>query len=102
MVGGLGTCESISYLWEAEGGSSSAAFMAAEIATAESAGDPNSKYDNTNGTEDRGLWQINSSWGSASTFDPAANARAAISISHNGTNWGPWVTWQTSKYEGQC
>ncbi len=27
---------------------------------------------------------------------------AAVSISDDGTNWSPWVTYQTGAYEGQC
>jgi hypothetical protein len=67
--------------------------MAASIALAESGGNPNAiNNNNPNGTIDRGLWQINSVHGSQSTLDPLANARAAVAISHGGTNWRPWCT----------
>ena len=100
--GGNLSCSGLESLWETEGGSVSAAYMAAEIAMAESSGQQNSTDQNTNGTTDRGYWQINSTWGPLSTYDPAANARAAIQISHNGTDWSPWVTYVTGAYAGQC
>jgi Lysozyme like domain len=86
--GGTLSCSGLESLWESAGGSPSAAFMAAEIAMAESSGQQNSADSNSNGTVDRGYWQINSTWGALSTFDPEGNARAAVQISHNGTNWG--------------
>lgn len=49
---------------------------------------------NSDGSIDRGLWQINSIHGSKSTLDPAANARAAFSISKAGRDWSPWVVFQ--------
>lgn len=100
--GGTLSCTGLEHLWEAEGGSSSEAFMAAEIATAESAGKEYSTMHNTDGSTDRGYFQINSSHGSLSTYDPAGNAKAAIEISDNGRNWMPWVTYQTGAYRGQC
>ena len=100
--GGNLSCSGLEALWESAGGSSGTAFMAAEIARAESGGQQNATDNNTNGSTDRGLWQINSTWGSLSTYDPAGNARAAVQISHDGTDWSPWVTWQTGAYQGQC
>lgn len=88
-------------LWKQAGGSATYAAMAAAVATAESGGNPNASNKNSNGTTDRGLWQINSIHGSQSTFDPVSNARAAVSISKNGTNWRPWCTaWSTGKCTG--
>ena len=55
-----------------------------------------------NGTVDRGYWQVNSIHGALSTYDPAGNARAAVQLSGDGTNWSPWVTYQTGAYQGQC
>jgi Lysozyme like domain len=44
-------------------------------------------------------WQINSYWwGPLATYDPIGNAKAAIKISNNGTNWHPWVTYQIGAY----
>lgn len=79
-------------LWVQAGGSQATAGMAAAIAMAESGGNSTASHGNTNGSIDRGLWQINSIWGTQSTFDPVANARAAVSISKGGTNWRPWCT----------
>lgn len=79
-------------LWVSVGGNPIAKAMAAAIAMAESGGNSAAVNNNGNGSVDRGLWQINSSHGSSSTFDPVANARAAVSISNNGSNWRPWCT----------
>lgn len=85
-------------LWVRAGGRPSAAGMAAAIALAESSGNPQSTDHDSNGTVDRGLWQINSIHGSLSTYDELANARAAVQISNNGADWTPWVTYQTGAY----
>jgi Lysozyme like domain len=95
-------CAGLEALWESAGGSRSAAFMAAEIAMAESSGQQYATMHNTNGTTDRGYFQINSIWEGLSTYDAAGNARAAIQISHDGTDWGPWTTYQTGAYAGRC
>lgn len=88
-------------LWTDVGGSVVAAPFAAAIALAESGGDSSSTNRNGNGTTDRGLWQINSIHGGLSTTDPMANARAAVQISKNGTNWRPWcVAWSDGKCGG--
>jgi len=100
--GGTLSCSGLEALWESAGGSPSTAFMAAEIATAESGGHQDATDDDGNGSVDRGYWQINSIWGAGSTYDAAGNARAAVQISDDGTNWSPWVTYQTGAYQGQC
>lgn len=100
--GGTLSCSGLEALWESAGGSPGAAFMAAEIATAESGGRQSATDYDSNGSVDRGYWQVNSINGALSTFDPAGNARAAVQISGDGTNWSPWVTFQTGAYEGQC
>ena len=100
--GGTLSCHGLEALWESAGGSSGTAFTAAEIAMAESSGRQYASLDNTNGTTDRGYWQINSVHGSLSTYDPAGNARAAVQISGNGTDWSPWVTYNTGAYQGKC
>ena len=101
-AGGTLSCSGLEALWESAGGSSGAAFMAAEIARAESSGQQYATDNNSNGSTDRGYWQINSIHGALSTYDPAGNARAAVELSGDGTNWSPWVTWQTGAYQGQC
>ena len=100
--GGVLDCAQLEQLWEEAGGPSSAAFLAAEVARAESGGNPDSTDDDGNGTVDRGLWQINSIWGSESTYSGLGNARAAVAISDGGTNWTPWVTYQRGLEDGQC
>jgi hypothetical protein len=100
--GGTLSCSGLEALWESAGGSHRAAFMAAEIARAESAGRQGATDNNTNGTTDRGYWQINSIHGALSTYDAAGNASAAVQISRDGTDWSPWVTYQTGAYRGQC
>lgn len=88
-------------LWKQAGGNSIAAPMAAAIAMAESGGRSDAVGHPSNGTADRGLWQINSVHGALSTVDPLANARAAVSISHNGSDWRPWCTaWSSGLCSG--
>ncbi len=100
--GGTLSCSGLEALWESVGGSSGTAFMAAEIARAESGGQQYATDADGNGTVDRGYWQVNSIHGALSTYDPAGNARAAVELSGDGTNWSPWVTYQTGAYQGQC
>jgi LysM repeat protein len=98
LSGNLG-CSGLEALWEAAGGSHAEAFMAAEIAMAESGGRQYA-YSPTN---DYGYWQINGSHGPAqATFNPMGNARAAIAISSNGRDWYPWTTYVTGAYRGRC
>lgn len=85
-------------LWIQAGGDPSKALMASAIAMAESRGETDATDHDSNGTVDRGLWQINSSHGHQSTYDPLKNARAAVAISDNGTNWGPWSTFGNGDY----
>jgi hypothetical protein len=64
------SCSGLESLWKEAGGSSGTAFMAAEIAMAESGGNPNA----ISPTDDFGLWQINGSHGSMATLNPLGNA----------------------------
>ena len=86
-------------LWTQQGGNPLYADLAAAVAMAESGGKSDATNTNTNGSVDRGLWQINSVHGGQSTFDPIANAKAAVKISSNGKNWSPWVTFNTGAYK---
>ena len=79
-------------IWILAGGNAQYASMAAAIAMAESGGNANASNTNSNGSIDRGLWQINSSNGSGSSFDVMTNARTAVFMSSGGTNWRPWCT----------
>ncbi len=93
------SCSGLEALWEAAGGSHGEAFIAAEIAMAESGG---RQYAHSP-TNDFGYWQINGSHGPAlATYNPMGNAKAAIAISRNGSNWTPWTTYVTGAYHGRC
>jgi LysM repeat protein len=92
------SCSGLEQLWDSAGGNTADAFMAAEIAMAESSGDPNA----ISPTDDFGLWQINASNGSLATLDPYENARSAIILSDDGTNWDAWTTYTSGRYYGQC
>jgi LysM repeat protein len=92
------SCSSLESLWEQAGGSPAHALMAAEIARAESSGNPNA----ISPTDDFGLWQINASNGALATLNPYENARSAIILSHDGSNWDPWTTYHIGAYYGQC
>ncbi len=98
LSGTLG-CPGLEALWEDAGGSQAAAFMAAEIAMAESGGNQYA----LSPTDDYGYWQINALHGPAlATFDAIGNAKAAIAISDDGTDWDPWTTYVTGAYVGRC
>jgi hypothetical protein len=100
--GGTLGCAGLERLWEQAGGSRGTALMAAEIAMAESGGRQYSSLYNTNGTTDRGYWQVNSVHGSLSAFGAQANARAAVLLSRDGRDWSPWTTYNTGAYAGRC
>ena len=97
-VDGTYSCSALENLWESAGGNPADAFMAAEIAMAESGGNPNA----ISPTDDYGLWQINASNGSLATLDPYENARSAIILSDDGTNWDAWTTYTSGAYSGRC
>ena len=98
LSGNLG-CSGLEALWVAAGGAKSHAFMAAEIAMAESGG---RQYAHSP-TNDYGYWQINGGHGPAmATYNPIGNARAAIAISSNGSSWRAWTTYVTGAYRGRC
>lgn len=96
--GGTLGCSGLESLWEEAGGSPAEAVMAASIAMAESGGNQYA----VSPTNDYGYWQINGSHGSQATFNPIGNAKAAISISSDGTNWSPWSTYTSGAYQGKC
>ena len=97
LAGTLG-CTQLEELWQQGGGSRAEAFTAAEIAMAESGGNQYA----TGAAGERGYWQINPDHGSLSTYDPLGNARAAVIISADGTNWTPWTTYTSGLYLGRC
>lgn len=69
---------------------------AVAVGIAESGGRTDAVGVNSDGSRDRGVWQINSRWhaevSDAQAFDPASCAAAAYTISSGGTNWRPWST----------
>jgi hypothetical protein len=92
------SCSALESLWIGVGGNPASAHIAAQIATAESGGNPAA----ISPTDDFGLWQINGTWGSLATLDPVGNARAAVEISHDGTDWEPWTTYTSGIYASNC
>jgi len=92
------SCSALESLWVSVGGNPADEFIAAQIATAESGGNP----DAISPTDDYGLWQINASHGAQATLNPTLNAEAAVSISGDGTNWSPWTTYTSGIYASEC
>jgi Lysozyme like domain len=106
ITGGVGTAPKGSYnqsslqqLWISNGGNPSAAQNAACHGMQESGGDPNAKNGSpcSPGSYAEGLWQIcmplNARYvPGGNAFDPNANAKAAILMSNNGSNWSAWTT----------
>jgi len=97
-LSGTLSCPGLEELWEEGGGSPGEAVMAASIAMAESSGQQYA----TGGVGERGYWQINPNHGTLSTYDPLGNAKAAVILSADGTNWTPWTTYTSGAYIGRC
>ena len=97
-LSGTLSCSGLEALWVEAGGSAAAEVTAASIAMAESGGNQFA----TGTVGERGYWQINPVNGSLSTYDPYGNARAAVIMSGNGTNWSPWTTYTSGAYAGRC
>src|SRR5580692_4690852 len=97
-LSGTLSCSGLEQLWDSAGGNPSDAFMAAEIAEAESGGNQYA----LSPTDDYGYWQINASNGALATFNAYGNARSAIILSDDGSNWNAWTTYHTGAYEGRC
>ena len=86
------------------------AVTAAAIALAESnvpatsppTGNPEAIGDPTFGGS-YGLWQVNHpahpEYDTESLLDPTYNAKAALAISAEGTNWSPWATYNSGAYK---
>lgn len=71
--------------------------IGASIMKAESSGRPNAENLNSNGTYDRGLWQINDVHNSklpgANRYDPAVSTQLARMIYQESGSWQPWSTY---------
>lgn len=84
-------------LWIQAGGDRASAPIMAAIALAESSGNPMATNHNSDGSTDRGLWQINSVHGSLSTYDVTDNAKAAVKIKST-QGLSAWVTYTSGAY----
>jgi hypothetical protein len=77
--------------------------LAAAVAMAESGGNTNAYGDAQYGGS-LGLWQINLPWhpqyqaNPNALYDPTFNAKAALAISSDGTNWNPWTMYRNGAY----
>lgn len=76
---------------------------AVAVALAESSGRPRATNENTNGSKDYGLWQINTVHQGAGfnpnkAFDPEYNAKWAHRLFQE-SGWKPWVAYNTGSYE---
>lgn len=76
--------------------------MAVAIALAESGGNSGATHVNSDGSIDRGLWQINNRYhaeiSDVQAFNPASAAAAAYAISNRGANWKQWSTYNNGRY----
>lgn len=74
---------------------------AVAVALAESRGRTDATNRNSNGSIDRGVWQINSIHGDmpGDPFNPADNAKMAFTIwKQAGNSWRPWSTYKSGIY----
>lgn len=91
---GVLSFDQVENYWIQAGGNLQAASMAAAVADASSGLNPNATITNPDGTTAVGLWLIPKNSTPAGSTDPVANARAAIQLSNNGTDWSQWCsTW---------
>jgi hypothetical protein len=95
-------CAQLGRLWLHMGGRKSAERIAEGVAMAESGGYKYATDHDSNGSVDRGLWQINSVNGHWSSYNVNTNARGARAISRNGHDWHPWVTYNSGAYKHHC
>lgn len=80
--------------WIQAGGNPQSAAMAAAVADAESGLNAAAQRTNPDGTSGVGLWLIPANGTPPGSTDPLANARAAVQLSQNGTDWTQWCsTW---------
>jgi hypothetical protein len=102
-VGTILTASQISSYAQSAGFRGQSLQIATAIALAESGGRVAAVNHDSDGSTDRGLWQINSihSEYNANRLlnDPAYNAQAAYQISSGGSNWYPWTTYVNGAYQ---
>jgi hypothetical protein len=83
-------------LWTESGGDAATAYAAANIAIAESSGNPNVTSANPDGGTNVGLWQLDTlgkgaGYTIAQLQSPSLNAQITILQTANGTNWSGWA-----------
>lgn len=83
-------------LWTANGGAAAKSFEAAQIAMAESSGNPDATSSNPFGGTNVGLWQLDTEgvgagYTVAQLKDPTTNCRITVMATANGTNWSEWA-----------
>lgn len=86
------TYDQVENTWIQAGGNPQAAAMAAAIADASSGLNSAASQTMPDGTTSVGLWLIPQNGSPPGTNDPIANARAAIQMSNNGTDWSTWCS----------
>lgn len=83
-------------------GSSNPLVVAVAVVLAESGGKLCSKNTNTNGSHDRGIFQINDhahpDVSDDCAYNPFCAAPKALAISSGGTNWTPWSAYNSRAY----
>src|SRR6516165_10296728 len=88
------TFDQVENYWVQAGGNPQAASMAAAVADAESGLNAGASRTNPDGSQGVGLWLLPSNGSPPGSTDPLANARAAVQLSQNGTDWTQWCsTW---------
>ncbi len=73
------------------------------VALSESRGLTTARHVNTDGSVDRGLWQINSRWhpevSNACAYNPSCAATQAHRIAAGGASWSQWATFTSGAYK---
>ena len=74
--------------------------LAYAIMMAESGGNQFATNSNNNGSKDFGIWQINTihNLPNECTLDVKCSTEFAYKLSKGGTNWTPWVAYNTGVY----
>jgi hypothetical protein len=92
-------CAQLEQLWVNAGGPSSAEFVAAEIAMAESGGN---QYATEPVSGAAGYWQILGQVVPGNIYDPMVNAENAVKKYNDAGGFSPWVTYTDGSYAGLC
>lgn len=88
---------------QSAGFSGTALTVATAIMQAESGFNTLAQHVNSDGSVDRGIFQINSRWHSevsdSCAYDPLCASQAAYRISSQGSNFNPWTTYTSGAYQ---